>query len=256
MSSPRLIHESPAMKRLLAAVEQVAKSQCSVLFTGESGTGKDTLARLLHERSERAAKPFASLNCAGFSEQMLDDELFGHVAHAFTGAVRGRKGILEDAHGGSVFLDELGDMPAAVQAKLLRVVEDRLVRRLGSNETCKVDLRYVAATNRDLNAMMERREFRTDLYWRLAVIELHIPPLRERTEDILPLVMECLERQRLLYGKRWTVDGDAQRALNAFHWPGNIRQLFNAVAGACALAPHSTLTPADFLCLKGNGVSV
>jgi len=207
----------------------------TVLITGESGTGKELVARAIHARSLRATKPFVSVNCAAFPEQLLESELFGHIKGAFTGAVASRKGLLEEAHGGTFFFDEVGDTPPGIQAKLLRVLEDRVIRRLGDNRPIRVDVRLLAATNRDLTAAIREKAFREDLYYRLNVVALHLPPLRVRREDIPLLAHHFLGVASRRSGKPVKgFSGEALALLQAYDYPGNIRELENAVEQAVA----------------------
>jgi transcriptional regulator with PAS, ATPase and Fis domain len=208
----------------------------TVLVTGESGVGKERIARLIHDESGRAHKAFVAINCAAVTESLLESELFGHARGAFTGATHDRAGLFEAAHGGTLFLDEVGEVPASMQAKLLRVLQEREVRRVGENATRKVDVRLVAATNRELAEEVRQGRFRQDLYYRLRVIELKIPSLRERREDILPLARLLLAEAAERLGRR--VSGLAPEAadqLLRYGWPGNVRELGNAVERAVAL---------------------
>ncbi len=236
---PRLagiVTASPLMAALLDEVALVGASQASVLIQGESGTGKEMLARAVHEASQRRGGPFVAINCAAIPEALLESELFGHVKGAFTGADVARKGLFQSAAGGTVFLDEIGDMPVALQAKLLRVLQEREVRPLGSQQAVPVDVRIVSATHRDLESLIAEQSFREDLYYRLNVVNLHIPPLRERREDIAALAQHFVSTLAAKHGRH--VVGfapDAMEALMRFDWPGNVRQLMNVVEQCCAL---------------------
>ncbi len=236
---PRLagiVTASPLMAALLDEVVLVGASQASVLIQGESGTGKEMLARAVHEASQRRGGPFVAINCAAIPEALLESELFGHVKGAFTGADVARKGLFQSAAGGTVFLDEIGDMPMALQAKLLRVLQEREVRPLGSQQAVPVDVRIVSATHRDLETLIAEQSFREDLYYRLNVVNLHIPPLRERREDIAALAQHFVSTLAAKHGRH--VIGfapDAMEALMRFDWPGNVRQLMNVVEQCCAL---------------------
>ena len=239
---------SPAMRATLALVERAAGSRASVLLCGETGTGKEVLARAIHARSARATRPFVAVNCAAFPETLLESELFGHVKGAFTGADRDKKGLFEVAEGGTLLLDEVGEMPLSLQAKLLRVLQERELRPVGGTRARAVDVRLVAATNRQLRAEIAAGRFRADLYYRLAVFPITVPPLRDRPEDVLPLCTHFLA----LYGAREGKDGctlsrDAASLLLAHSWPGNVRELENEVQRALALAePGDPLLPEHF----------
>ena len=233
---------SPVMRRLLEQAATVAHFNTTVLLTGETGTGKGLIARSLHEQSPRRDAPFVAFNCASVPEQLLDDELFGHVRGAFTGAQESRKGRFELAEGGTLFLDEIGDMSLALQSKLLRVLQEREFERLGSSRTLKVDVRIVAATSANLERRIEEGTFRPDLYYRLNVVHLRVPALRERGEDIRPLAEELLLRFCANAGlPPKGLDGEAWRALEAYCWPGNVRQLQNAMERGAALTGASAL---------------
>ncbi|MDR7331962.1 sigma 54-interacting transcriptional regulator [Roseateles asaccharophilus] len=232
-----IISRSPRMAQLLAEARLVAATDASVLISGESGTGKELLARAIHQASPRAAKPFVAVNCAAIPEALLESELFGHVKGAFTGAQGHRQGLIPAAHGGTVFLDEIGDMPLALQVKLLRVLQERVVRPVGSNEAVAVDVRVLSATHRDLELAMADGQFRPDLYYRLNVVKLMLPPLAERREDIALLAQHFLGT--LAARHRKPVKGfapDALEALVTAPWPGNARQLYNVVEQVCVLA--------------------
>ena len=218
----------PAMQRVMAMVERVADSDVGVLLRGESGVGKEVIARELHRRSQRRAKPYVKVNCAALPADLLESELFGHERGAFTGAGATRVGRFEFAHHGTVMLDEIGEMPPALQAKLLHVLQDRSFTRLGSNRVIDVDVRIISATNRDLEAMMRAGTFREDLYYRLQVIELRIPPLRERQEEIAPLVEFFLSKYAKVYRRPAVRPSPTLlHALRQYSWPGNIRELEN-----------------------------
>ena len=239
-----ILGSSPAIRALISKMRQVAPSHIPILITGESGTGKELVAKAIHNNSRRSQKQFVPLNCAGLSESILEDELFGHVKGAYTGAERDREGRFEYAHGGTLFLDEVGDMPLLMQAKLLRVLESGEVVRLGSNETRHVDVRMISATNRTLPEMVEEGEFREDLYYRIKGVELHIPPLRERSEDIPMMVRHFVARFAGDFDRDPpTVAEDTMKALMAFAWPGNVRQLLNVVQNMVVLAEGDTVEP-------------
>ncbi|MBB3224390.1 sigma 54-interacting transcriptional regulator [Pseudoduganella umbonata] len=232
-----IISRSQAMAELLAEARLVAASDASVLIRGESGTGKELLARAIHRASRRANAPFIAVNCGAIPEQLLESELFGHVKGAYTGAVNSREGLVQAADGGTLFLDEIGDMPLLLQVKLLRVLQERVVRQLGSDVGRPVDVRVLSATHRDLDAAMLEGQFREDLYYRLNVITLTLPALAQRREDIGLLATRFLQMLATKYGK--TVNGfapDALEALTRAAWPGNVRQLYNVVEHVCALA--------------------
>ncbi|HIV70745.1 MAG TPA: sigma 54-interacting transcriptional regulator [Candidatus Aquabacterium excrementipullorum] len=232
-----IISRSQAMADVLAEARLVAATDASVLIAGGSGAGKELLARAIHRASPRARKPFVAINCGAIPEQLLESELFGHVKGAFTGAQASRQGLFQTADGGTLFLDEIGDMPPALQVKLLRALQERTVRPVGSNEAIPVDVRVLSATHRDLEVAMAEGQFRPDLFYRLNVVKLRLPPLAERREDIPLLAQHFLTLLAEKYRK--TLNGfapDALEALVAAPWPGNVRQLFNAVEQMCALA--------------------
>ncbi|MFM9434379.1 two-component system, NtrC family, response regulator GlrR [Janthinobacterium sp. CG_23.3] len=232
-----LISRSAQMAELLAEAKLVAASDASILIRGASGTGKELLARALHNASHRAKAPFIAVNCGAIPEQLLESELFGHVKGAFTGAVANRDGLFQAADGGTLFLDEIGDMPLPLQVKLLRVLQERAVRQVGANEVKPVDVRLLSATHRDLDVAMREGQFREDLYYRLNVVTLSLPTLAERREDIALLAKHFLQTLAGKYQK--PLNGFAPDALTALvgaPWPGNVRQLFNVVEQVCALA--------------------
>ena len=236
-AAPSVVVESRAMVQLYALADRIAKSDLSVLILGETGVGKEVLAHRLHDRSRRAAAPFVALNCGGFSEELLESELFGHERGAFTGAVNAKPGLLETAEGGTVFLDELAEMPPSTQVKLLRVLEDRVVRRLGSVTSKTVDARLVAATNRDLEDEIRHGTFREDLYYRLNGISLVVPPLRERRDEIPALARSFASAAAAREGRSPPPLGDdALAALASYAWPGNVRELKNVIERAVVLA--------------------
>ena len=225
-----IIAESPGMKQILEMVERVAPTETTVLILGESGTGKELIARAIHNNSPRADGPFIAVNCAAIPENLLESELFGHVKGAFTGAIRDRVGKFEAAEDGTIFLDEIGEMRPELQVKILRSLEERTLERVGDNRAIHVDVRVLAATNKDLTKAIQAGEFREDLYYRLNVVPLHIPPLRERRDDIRPLTQHFLKR--LGAPPRLTVTPEAFRALRSYDWPGNVRELENALERA------------------------
>ncbi len=228
-----IVGETPAMRRLAEQLERVAPTPLSVLITGESGTGKEVLARTIHARSPRAGKAFMAINCAAIPDQLLESELFGYEPGAFTGAKRQKKGLIELADGGTLFLDEIGSMKLEMQAKLLRVLETKTLMRVGGTSEVRVNIRLMAATNRDLAAAVRAGEFREDLYYRLSVVQFHLPPLRERVADLPLFVATFLEQASREMGKRITsVHPRAMAALKAYRWPGNIRELRNVLERA------------------------
>ena len=248
-----IVGQSSALRHVLNLVETVAPSDSTVLLLGETGTGKELIARAIHERSRRKERTFVKLNCAAIPTGLLESELFGHERGAFTGAIAQKIGRLELADQGSLFLDEVGDIPVEIQPKLLRALQEREFERLGSNRTQKVDVRLVAATNRDLEQMMENREFRSDLYYRLNVFPIRIPPLRERPEDIPLLVRYFTQKYgRLMNKEIESIPAAAMRKLSSWHWPGNIRELENFIERSVILTPGTALQ-APIAELSNNG---
>jgi len=240
---PRVVGVSRSWKDVLRHVGRVASSETTVLITGESGTGKEVVSRLLHEGSPREGKPFVAINCAALPEQLLESELFGHEKGAFTGAIATKIGRLEQAAGGTLFLDEIAEMSPLVQAKFLRVLEEREFQRLGGSRTLNADVRVIAATNRDLAVAIARGEFREDLYYRLNVFQIHIPPLRERSEDILPLAESfVIELGRTMGRPAAGISRDARSRLLDYPWPGNVRELRNAIERAILLCDGGLIT--------------
>ncbi|EPJ5852144.1 two-component system response regulator GlrR [Klebsiella aerogenes] len=240
-----IVTRSPQMLRLLEQAGMVAQSDVSVLIIGQSGTGKEIVAQAIHNASPRHEKPFIAINCGALPEQLLESELFGHARGAFTGAVSNREGLFQAAEGGTLFLDEIGDMPVALQVKLLRVLQERKVRPLGSNRDIDIDVRIVSATHRDLPKAMARGEFREDLFYRLNVVNLKIPPLSERAEDI-PLLANHLLRQSAGRHKPFVraFSTDAMKRLMAAKWPGNVRQLVNVIEQCVALTSSPVISDA------------
>ncbi|WP_437809294.1 sigma 54-interacting transcriptional regulator [Sorangium sp. So ce1078] len=242
-----VVVRAPAMLALYEQAARAARSLISVLILGETGVGKEVLARTLHARSPRASGPYVELNCAALPPSLLESELFGHEKSAFTGATQARPGLLESAHGGTLFLDEIGELPLAFQAKLLRVLEDRKVLRIGGRTPRRIDLRFVAATNRDLEAEIARGAFRQDLYFRLNGISLVVPPLRERVAEIGPLAGRFLEEacRQLEQGSAPRISAEALAVLEAYSWPGNVRELRNVIERAVVLCAGDSVEPAD-----------
>ncbi len=242
-----IVAESQAMKDALQLGARVAPQTTTVLLTGESGTGKEVLARFVHRASPRSEAPFVALNCAALSETLLESELFGHEKGAFTGATQTRQGRFELAHGGTLFLDEIAEMNLDLQAKLLRVLQEREFERVGGTRTITVDVRVIAATNRDLAGWLKEGHFREDLFYRLSVFPIHLPPLRERREDIVPLAEHFLSKlvKRMGTGSR-TISSEARSILRHHDWPGNVRELQNAVERALIISQTEEITPDDF----------
>lgn len=225
--------KNPQMQAVLSQAQRAAAIAVSVLITGETGTGKEVLAQFIHRSGQRNTKPFVAINCAAIQPTMLESELFGHEVGAFTGADRKKNGLLEIADGGILFLDELASMPMDIQAKLLRVIEEKAFRRVGGTQLIKVDVQVLAASNRDLHALMKEGQFREDLYYRLKVVDLHLPPLRERKEDIPELVGFFIRQNNQQMGLNITdITPRAMQALLDYNWPGNIRELSNAIERA------------------------
>ena len=251
----RIIGESPAMVQLKALLKKIASSPAStVLLIGESGTGKDLAAKVIHFNSPRAAGPFMNITSSALPETLLESELFGHERGAFTDARQQKKGLLELADGGSVFLDEIGEMVPALQAKLLRFLEDKTFKRVGGSVDIQVDVRVIAATNRNLDEEVQKGKFREDLYYRLKVLPLYLPPLRDRTGDIPKLVEYYIDGFNREFKKRTRgVAPDAMRYLESHPWPGNIRELRNSVERAMLLSESDELTAADFTVITGAG---
>jgi DNA-binding NtrC family response regulator len=241
-----LLGASPAMKEVYDLLERVAESESTVLVSGESGTGKELVARALHRRSKRAAGPFVAINCAAMPEQLLESELFGHTKGAFTDARTARPGLFVQAKGGTIFLDEIGDMPLGLQPKLLRALQERSVRPVGGDHETLIDVRVVAASNRDLETAIEERKFREDLYYRINVIHVELPPLRARGADVLLLAQHYLEHFATQSQKDVrSLDPDAAERLSAYAWPGNVRELANCLERAVALTRSESIGSAD-----------
>jgi DNA-binding NtrC family response regulator len=238
-----VVGRSPAMAQVFELVKKAARSEANILILGESGTGKELIARAVHANSPRAAQAFVPVDCASLPENLLESELFGHEKGAFTGAVRAKPGLMEVAAGGTLFLDEIGELPPALQVKLLRALQERQIRRVGGTSLVDVDVRVVSATNRDLREAVTRGSFREELYYRVNVIEIRLPPLRERAGDVRLLAHAFLKR----YGQDRVrgYDDEAMAALEAYAWPGNVRELQNVIERACALAEGDTVTRRD-----------
>jgi len=244
-----IVGQSSAMQEVFRLVERVANSRASVLIRGESGTGKELIARAIHYNSSRAQKPFVPVACVALSEQLLESELFGHEKGAFTGAISQKPGRFEMAHMGTLFLDEIGDIPGQVQMKLLRVIQEREFERVGGLKTIKVDVRLITATNQDLEKAVKEGKFREDLYYRLQVVQIYLPPLRDRMEDVPLLVEHFIEKYAKENGKSIKyASPEALEAMMKYKWPGNVRELENAVERAVVLAePDAQLITPDLL---------
>jgi len=243
----KIIGKSSAMLEVYKTVARVAPTKSTVLVLGESGTGKELIAQAIHQHSPRANRPFVAVDCGALTETILESELFGHVRGAFTGALADKKGVFEEAQGGTCFLDEIGGISSNLQARLLRVLQEHEIRRVGGKDWVKVDVRVVAATNHNLAEAVSKGEFRQDLYYRLDVVAIHLPPLRERADDIPLLARHFLQRYSQESGKSISAISDkAMELLCSYSWPGNIRELENAIEQAVALSYQSILTPDDF----------
>src|SRR5215210_465600 len=243
---PRIIGESEVVKRAVAETQRVAQTEATVLLLGESGTGKELFARAVHHLSPRRDNPFVAINCAAIPETLIENELFGHERGAFTGASDRRQGKFELASGGTVFRDEIGELPLGVQGKLLRAIEEKVVDRIGGRAPVAVDVRVVAATNRDLKAAVENGQFRGDLFFRLAVFPIEAPALRDRGDDVVLLARHfASEIGRELRGREAQLSPEAIAALQQHHWPGNVRELENAIERACVISDTLVLQPTD-----------
>jgi DNA-binding NtrC family response regulator len=238
-----IVGRSPAMTQVFELVRKAARSEANILVLGESGTGKELIARAIHANSPRAARPFVPVDCASLPEHLLESELFGHEKGAFTGAVRGKPGLVEVAHRGTLFLDEIGELPMPLQVKLLRALQERQIRRVGGTALIDVDIRLVSATNRDLRGAIAKGEFREELFYRVNVIAITLPPLRDRRGDVPLLVNAFLKKYG--QGRVHAVEDGAMEALEVYAWPGNVRELQNVVERACALAEGATITRHD-----------
>jgi DNA-binding NtrC family response regulator len=249
-----LLGKSQAMEQLRQLIRKVARTQATVLIAGESGTGKELVARALYRQSPRAAAPFIRVNCAAVPENLMESEFFGHEKGAFTGAVSKREGRFELAHNGTILLDEISEIPPQLQAKLLRVLQERELERVGGNRTIKVDVRVIATTNRRLEESVERKEFRQDLFFRLNVVPIHVSPLREHKEDVAFLAHEFMPRFARKHGARVHGIADATlAALEAHHWPGNVRELQNVIERAVILCGDAGLLEPEHLGFSGSG---
>jgi len=243
---PRILGESETLKRAVGETQRVAQTEATVLLLGESGTGKELFARAVHHLSPRRDHPFVAINCAAIPETLIENELFGHERGAFTGASDRRQGKFELASGGTVFLDEIGELPLGVQGKLLRAIEEKVVDRIGGRAPVVVDVRVVAATNKDLKAAVENGQFRGDLFFRLAVFPIEVPPLRDRGDDIVLLAQHFTsEIGRELRGREAQLSPESIAALKQHHWPGNVRELENAIERACIISDSLLLQPSD-----------
>lgn len=240
---PQIIGDSPALRQVMGAIERAATTDTTVLLEGESGTGKELCARAVHNGSARANGPFVAINCAAIPENLLEAELFGYERGAFTGATQRKIGKFEMAQRGTIFLDEIGEMPLALQAKMLRAIETKRIERLGGNQSIQVDVRIVAATNRQLRQQVATRQFREDLFFRLSVFPVTIPPLRERKQDIPKMANHFVERVARDVGKKLTLSAEALAMLVEHSWPGNVRELQNAIERAVILADGEKVLP-------------
>ena len=240
-----ILGNTPRMREIFTVIQRVAKTDATVLIEGDSGTGKELIARAIHGRSTRRNGPFVAINCGAIPETLLESELFGHERGAFTGAHVQRKGKFELADRGTLFLDEIGELPLLLQVKILRFLQERTVERIGGRQPIQLDLRVIAATNRDLKAHLERGLFREDLYYRLSVIRITVPPLRERGEDVILLAHAFLQRAAAAQRRRVRFSAEALQALMAYAWPGNVRELENKVSRAVIMSRGRLIEPAD-----------
>ncbi|HEV2382118.1 MAG TPA: sigma-54 dependent transcriptional regulator [Terriglobia bacterium] len=240
-----LVGRTPAMLEIYKKIAMIADLRSAVLITGESGTGKELVAKALHYNSRRSKEPFVAVNCGALTESLLETELFGHVRGSFTGAFENKRGILEEASGGAVFLDEVSEMSRGLQVKLLRAIEAQEVRRVGGSKAVHIDVRFIAATNRPLDELVRQKRFREDLYYRLKVVEIDLPPLRDRSEDIPLLIEHFLKRVSEDRGQAHAVSSEALGTLVSYGWPGNVRELENALESAAAVNRTGLLTPED-----------
>jgi len=238
-----IIGQSDRMQAVYQMIDTVAQVQSTVLITGESGTGKELVARAIHDLSPRAQRPFVSVNCGAFTETLLESELFGYIKGSFTGATANRKGLFEAADQGTIFLDEIGEMSPAMQVKLLRVLQERKVRPVGAHEEAEINSRVIAATNRDLSAMVKEGTFREDLFYRVSVIPMELPPLRERGSDIAELTEHFIQKYCTQTGRKLLMNGQALRLLENYYWPGNVRELEHTIERAVALEKTDTIQP-------------
>jgi DNA-binding NtrC family response regulator len=237
-----IVAESPGMRKVCGMIERVAPTSTTVLIYGESGTGKELVARALHRYSPRKDATFMAVNCAALPAALMESEMFGHVKGSFTGATATKAGLFETTHGGTLFLDEISTMPLEIQSKLLRVLQDKKIRKVGGSDHTDVDVRIIAASNEKLETLIEQGKFREDLYYRLSVISIDIPPLRNRPEDILPLVDHILRREMGPDADVPLIDHEAQSVLDNYNWPGNVRELENAIQHALAFAQDGRIT--------------
>ena len=241
----QVVFVDPISQHLLALARKVAQADVTALLVGPTGAGKEVLARVLHDASPRARGPFVALNCAAIPDNLIEDMLFGHEKGAFTGAHREHKGVFEQANGGTLFLDEIGEMPMHLQSKLLRVLQEKQLTRLGGQQSITLNVRFVAATNKDLRKAIAEREFREDLYYRIATFRMTLQPLRERPGDIIPLALQCLLQSEPT--KAWHLDPQAQAMLLQYPWPGNVRELENVMRRAMVLCADHVITPAHLM---------
>jgi DNA-binding NtrC family response regulator len=237
-----IVAESAGMRKVCEMIERVAPTTTTVLVYGESGTGKELVARALHHYSPRKDSTFMAINCAALPAQLMESEMFGYVKGSFTGAAATKVGLFETAHGGTLFLDEIGSMPLEIQSKLLRVLQDKKIRKVGGSDHTEVDVRIIAASNEKLEKLIEQGKFREDLYYRLSVISIDIPPLRNRPEDILPLVDHILRRELGPDAELPLIDHETQSILDSYNWPGNVRELENAIQHALTFAQQGRIT--------------
>ena len=253
-STANIVGSSDAIQKLHEQIEAVASEEATILITGESGSGKELVARAIHDRSKRAERPFLPVNCGAMTETLLESELFGFVKGAFTGAMQARPGMFESAHTGSIFLDEIGDMSPAMQVKVLRVLQERKVRRIGAAAETNVDTRVIAATNRDLGPLVADGKFREDLFYRISVIPIHVPSLRERRGDIPELAMHFIDRFSRRSGKSIGITDEAMRTLEARNWSGNVRELENTIERAVTFTPSGESISASH-CAAGTATN-